>query len=397
MTSDWLSFLPFKGLSIVVDENIPYALEAFGDLGGAVRRVHGRRISPADVRDADALIVRSITRVDEQLLAGSRVRFVGTATIGTDHVDVDYLRARGIAFASAPGSNAISVAEYIVAALLRSAGARHVTLEGATIAVIGVGNVGSRVADKARALGIRVVLNDPPRHRAEPGSTFVPLREALPQADYVTLHVPLVRGGVDATLAMARQPFFAAMRSGSVFLNTSRGPIVDEAALAAAIDSGHIAHAILDVWQHEPDIDPDMVHRAFIATAHIAGYSFDGKVAATEMICSMMVVHFTKMDCGFGIELSLPDPPVPRIDVTSRTDPDEDVLRDVVSAVYDIRADDRALREAMAGDTPGAHFDLLRKTYWQRREFCHTTVVMSADRHSLIEKVRRLGFAAETQ
>ena len=397
MTADALSFQPFRGLSIVVDENIPYALEAFGGLGGTVRRVHGRRIGPADVRDADALIVRSITRVDEQLLAGSRVRFVGTATIGMDHVDVEYLRARGIAFASAPGSNATSVAEYVVAALLTSAGAREATLEGSTIAIVGVGNVGSRVARNAEALGIRVVLNDPPRQRQEASGEFVSLRGAVTQADYVSLHVPLVRTGRDATLAMARAPFFEAMRPGAVFLNTSRGQVVDEGALAAAIDAGRIAHAILDVWQHEPDIDPAMVNRAFIATAHIAGYSFEGKVAATEMICSQMVLHFLPMDCGFGMELELPAPPVPRIDVTSRSDSDEDVLRHIVSAVYDIRADDRALRAAMATDTPGEHFDLLRKTYWQRREFRHTTVVMPAARDSLIRKVTRLGFRSETQ
>ena len=243
---------------------------------------------------------------------------------------------------------------------------------------------------------MRVVLNDPPRQRQE-GGGFVSLPEALAQADYVSLHVPLVRSGPDATVSLARGPFFEALRRSAVFLNTSRGQIVDETALAAAIDSGRIEHAILDVWQREPDIDPAMVNRSFIATPHIAGYSFDGKVAATEMICSLMALHFSGIDGGFGIELELPDPPVPRIDATSRSDPDEEVLHDIVSRVYDIRADDRALRDAMATDTPGAHFDLLRKTYWQRREFRHTTVVLPAARDSLIRKVTRLGFRPETQ
>ena len=387
-----------RRLSIVVDENIPYARESFGSFGSVQLR-HGRRITSADVKDADALIVRSITRVDESLLAGSRVKFVGTATIGTDHVDIDYLREQGIAFASAPGSNATSVAEYIVAALLRSAQARGVVLEGSTIAVVGVGNVGFRVMQRAQALGMHVVLNDPPRQRLEPDGGFVPLADALRQADYVSLHVPLLREGPDATLALAGKTFFETMRPGAVFLNTARGPIVDETALKAAIDDRRVAHAILDVWQHEPAIDPEMVRRTFIATAHIAGYSFDGKVAATEMICSLMVVHFWGMgSAGFGFELTgaLPPPAVPQIDATGRSEPDEDVLRDIVARVYDIRGDDEALRKAVASEAPGEQFDLLRKTYWQRREFRHTTVVVEASRRSLIQKVTKLGFRCET-
>ncbi len=388
-------------LSILVDENVAYALESFGRVG-TVQALPGRRITAADVKHADVLIVRSVTRVNEALLAGSSVKFVGSATIGCDHVDVEYLRARGIAFASAPGSNATSVAEYIVAALLLSAHARQRPLEGSTIAIIGVGNVGTRVAEKARALGMRCLLNDPPRQRSSGDPAFVARHDAIPQAEYVTLHVPLERTGPDATVGMAGRAFFDGMRPDAVFLNTSRGAVVDEEALAGALDSGRVSHAVLDVWQREPDIDAEMVGRAFLATPHIAGYSFDGKVLATGMLFQALCRWLNRPVDGDLSDL-LPPPSVPRIDLTqivAERREDEDLVRTVVSAVYDITEDDRALRGVVAGtdrDTIGVQFDLLRKTYRRRREFCHTTVVLPAERDTLVRTLTNLGFRVETQ
>ncbi len=386
--------MPPDRLSILVDENVPCALESFGRFG-AVRVLPGRHITPADVAGVDVLIVRSVTRVDEALLRDSPVRFVGTATIGCDHVDLEYLKARNVAFASAPGSNANSVAEYVTAALLLSAQARKTTLEGATIAVIGVGNVGTRVVRKAEGLGMRCVLNDPPKRRQTGDAMFVTLPDALANADYVTMHVPLLRGGLDRTEGMARGTFFDAMRRGAVFLNTSRGAVVDETALATALDSGHVAQAIIDVWQGEPDIDPKMVQRAFLATPHIAGYSFDGKVAATSMLYAAFLEWLGRGQ-WIGLEAASP-PDVPRLDVRDRGERDEDLLRSAVLAVYDIQEDDRAMRQAVAEPDRAARFDLLRKTYRRRREFHHTTLVLPGDRDSLIRKAARLGFRTETQ
>ena len=386
--------MPPDRLSILVDENVPFAPESFGQFGSLHVRA-GRHITAADVKDVDVLIVRSVTRVDEALLSGSAVRFVGTATIGCDHIDLDYLQSRGIAFASAPGSNANSVAEYVTAALLLSAQARQTTLEGATIAVVGVGNVGTRVVRKAEGLGMRCVLNDPPRRRQTGDAMFVTLPDALAKADYVTLHVPLLRGGPDRTEGMARAAFFSAMRRGAVFLNTSRGAVVDEAALAAALDSGHVAQAVLDVWQGEPAIDPAMVRRAFLATPHIAGYSFDGKVAATSMLY-VAFLAWLGLSQSMCLEAASP-PDAPRLDFSGRAEADEELLREAVSAAYDIQADDRALREAVAEPDRAARFDLLRKTYPQRREFHHTRLVLPKDRDSLIRKAARLGFGTETQ
>jgi len=381
-------------LSILVDENVPYGAEAFGR-AGTVHILPGRQITSEDVRHTDVLIVRSVTTVDAKLLTGSRVRFVGTATIGTDHIDLQFLQQNGIEFASAPGSNATSVAEYVTAALLLSAHRRGRSLAGATLAVVGVGNVGSRVISKARALGMRPLLVDPPRQRKEPDASFVGLDVALPQADYVTLHVPLTKAGPDATSGMANAAFFAAMRAGAVFINTSRGGVQDEAALAAALDSGHISQAVLDVWRGEPAIDPEIVRRAFLATPHIAGYSFDGKVLATRMLYDSLC-RFLTVPRDLDLTPLLPPAGVPRVDVAGIA-ADEDALRAAVSAVYDIEEDDRALRVATTADPTGAAFDRLRKEYRQRREFPHTTVVISSTRRSLAAQASGLGFRVETQ
>jgi erythronate-4-phosphate dehydrogenase len=399
--------MPPDSLNILVDENVPFAHETFGRLG-AVRVRPGRQITAADVADVDVLVVRSVTRVDENLLRGSRVRFVGTATIGCDHVDRSYLAGRNIPFASAPGSNANSVAEYVTAALLQSAHSRGVPLQGSTIAIIGVGNVGSRVAVKAEALGMRCLLNDPPRQRETGDPVFVPLRDAIAGADYVTLHVPLERQGPDATVGMADACFFDALPSGVVFLNTSRGAVVEEPPLAAALDGGRVAHAILDVWQREPAIDPEMVRRAFIGTPHIAGYSYDGKVAATLMLYAALCDRLGVPEAAqVDLAGALPAADVPIVTLTGRSESDEDLLRAAVSAVYDIEADDRALREAIAGPNAAAgfgsaaseraaRFDLLRKRYRRRREFPHTTLVIPRGRDALMAKAARLGFRVET-
>ena len=381
-------------LSIVVDENVPYGTDAFGRLG-EVRVLPGRKIARTDVEHADVLIVRSVTRVDEALLRGSRVRFVGTATIGTDHVDTTYLQANGIEFASAPGSNAFSVAEYVTAALLLCAQRRGKPLRGCALAVVGVGNVGSRVVGKARPLGLVPLLVDPPRQRKEPRASFMALDEALPQADYVTLHVPLTRSGPDATSGLAGAAFFAKMKPGAVFINTSRGGVHDEAELRMALDSGRVSHAVLDVWRGEPAIDPETVRRTVLATPHIAGYSFDGKVAATVLLYQRLCLFLGRRP-DFDVAPLLPAPPVPRVELHGAAS-DEDALRMAVSAVYDIEEDDRALRRAVAEDPGGAAFDRLRKEYRQRREFTHTTLVISREQKDLAMKATGVGFRVETK
>jgi erythronate-4-phosphate dehydrogenase len=387
-------FDPIMALSIVVDENVPFARETFGRLG-SVTLLAGRKIGAADVRTADVLIVRSVTRVDEALIDGSCVQFVGTATIGVDHVDTSYLARRGIAFASAPGSNANSVSEYITAALLLLASRQGSRLEGSKIGVVGVGNVGSRVVRKAEALGMTCLLNDPPKRRETGNSRYLPLAMVLEQADYVTVHVPLERGGPDPTWEMGNDEFFRRMKPGACFLNSSRGQVVDEKALLRALDSGRVEAAVLDVWQNEPNIDPATVARVFLGTPHIAGYSYDGKVAATMMLYDALCTHLGTI-ADVDLDSLLPVAPTPRLELGGAPEDDDELLRLLVPRIYDIRKDDADLRRAAAaGDERGRQFDLLRKRYPQRREFSNTVLVIPAERPGFRAKAQGLGFKIE--
>jgi len=382
-------------LSIVVDENVPFARQTFGRLG-SVTLLPGRKIGAAEVRAADVLIVRSVTRVGPELIDRSCVQFVGTATIGVDHIDTSYLARRGIAFASAPGSNANSVSEYITAALLLLASRQGRVLEGAKIGVVGVGNVGSRVVKKAEALGMTCLLNDPPKKRETGDSKYQSLESVLSDADYVTVHVPLERSGPDPTWAMCNDGFFATMKPGACFLNSSRGQVVDEKALLRVLDSGKLEASVLDVWQNEPDIDPATVARVFLGTPHIAGYSYDGKVAATIMLYDALCTHLGTIP-DIDLDGLLPPSPIPRLELIDVSESDEEILRSAIRRIYDIRKDDADLRRAAgAGDERGKEFDLLRKRYPQRREFLNTALVIPAARSSLRAKARGLGFKVET-
>jgi len=401
-------------MRIVADENIPYVNEAFGQFGDVIT-LPGRTIDAASVRDADILLVRSITKVNASLLEGSAVRFVGTATIGTDHVDEEYLRSKGIAFASAPGSNANSVAEYVVAALLTLASTRNFSLKGKTIGVVGVGNCGSRVAKKALALEMRVLLNDPPLQRQTGDEKFRPLDELL-SADILTLHVPLTYEGIDATHHLVDETFLSKLRPHCILVNTSRGAVVDGHALASALGSGTIAGAVLDVWENEPNIDLGLLDRVDLGTSHIAGYSLDGKSNATAMMYRA-ACEFLGVEAKWEISSSLPRPYCERIEITCEGRPDsgrcrddrhggtptpfttggrsdEDVIADTVRRVYDIRKDDAALRELRRVDPGerGDFFDHLRKEYPVRREFQNTEVVLSESASHLAGVLEGLGF-----
>ena len=385
-------------MKIVADENIPFAKEAFGRLGQVVT-VKGRTINRDLVRDADALIVRSVTRVNADLLESTGVRFVATATIGFDHVDVEYLRGRGIGFSSAPGSNANSVAEYVVAALLVLAkrglhgqdASATFRLEGKTIGVVGVGNVGNRVVRKADALGMKVLQNDPPLQRQTNDPRFLPL-EALLDADILTFHVPLTRTGPDATYHMIDDGLLGRLKPGAILINTARGAVADSAAILRAAESHRLGGLILDVFEHEPRINPASVERADIATPHIAGYSLDGKVNGTATVYRA-ACEFFGQPVEWDSARAMPQPPHPQL--IARTDcDDEDALRDLVLTVYDIEADDQRLRQIieLSPSKRAVYFDHLRKTYPVRREFQNTCVEVSKDKPSFRLKIASLGF-----
>ena len=379
-------------LLFVADENIPFVREAFGGLGD-VRTMAGREMTPAAVRDAEMLLVRSVTRVNAALLSGSSVRFVGTATIGTDHVDTGWLAREGVRFAAAPGSNADSVAEYIIAALLVVAGRQGRSLAGRTLGIVGVGNVGGRVESRARALGMEVVLNDPPLARRTSEPKYRPLEELF-DCDFITLHVPLEMAGADATRHLADDAFLARMQSDAVLLNSSRGAVADNAALLRALESGEIGGAILDVWEGEPEINVTLLERVALGTPHIAGYSFDGKVKGTAMLhaaaCELLG---TRADWDWAAVMPPAEHRLITLDAAGETV--EEILRDAVLTVYAIERDDEALREirALAPAEQGAFFDQLRKEYPRRREFPNTTVALKGWNTEAAGKLQALGFS----
>jgi erythronate-4-phosphate dehydrogenase len=386
-------------MKIVCATNMPFALEAFRTLG-ETRILEGRTLTPADVRDVEILALRSTTQVNRDLLEGSRVRFVGTATIGTDHLDIPYLERRGIRWCFAPGCNANSVSEYVTAALL-TLGERHgLTWEGKTLGIIGVGNVGSRVALKGDALGLRVLKCDPPRARGAPASAgglapgpFVSLERILAESDVITVHVPLTRTGEDKTLHLADAAFFDRARRGVVFLNAARGPVVDTPALLAALERGQVSHAVLDTWEGEPDYHPGLVQRVDLGTPHIAGHSFEGKVMGTVMVYRE-VCRFLGVPATWSHEPLMPPPLVPEARCAAEGRADEAVLREVVRQVYDIEGDDQRFRATAAGDAASrkAAFDRLRKEYPERREFRYTRVAAAGAGASLARKLAGLGF-----
>ncbi len=376
-------------MKIIVDENIPYGKEAFGALG-EVETAAGRAIDTAMLRDADALIVRSITKVNEALLAGTSVRFVGTCTIGEDHVDKAYLAANDITFTSAPGCNANSVGEYIVAALLTLAQRYDLRLDTMTLGIVGVGNVGAKVFAKATALGMRCVLNDPPLADASKDPIYRPMDEIL-ECDAITLHTPLTRRGKYPTWHLADKEFIRWLQPGAVLINSSRGSVVDAFALEEALRTAHIRAAVLDVWENEPTPNTALLEMTAIATPHIAGYSFDGKVNGTRQVYEALCVF---LECAptWTPDALLPPPPVPDLTVDPRADAP---LTGAVSSVYDIMSDDAEMRGILElpREQHAAYFDGLRKNYPVRREFFNTAVRLTRPDAPLSDTLSGIGFS----
>ncbi|UCC97184.1 MAG: 4-phosphoerythronate dehydrogenase [Phycisphaerales bacterium] len=378
-------------MKIVADANIPFVKECFSSIG-RVDVLGGRQITSDSLDGADVLVVRSITEVDEDLLAGNKVRFVGTATIGFDHIDIDFLRDNHIGFASAPGSNANSAAEYVIAGLLDVVRKYDMDLEGKSIGIIGAGNVGGRVAKKCAALGMEVLLNDPPLARQTRDAKYLPLDELF-GCDFVTLHTPLTFEGPDKTHHLADERFFKSLRQGCVFVNASRGGVTDSEALTAAIREQRLRAVVLDVWENEPAIDTELLKMVDVGTPHIAGYSLDGKIAGLIMIYKAVCDYFGLRPERNAADF-LPEPSVPRVELNQNTGAEQDALLDVVTKVYRIARDDQRLRRILdePAEKRSAYFDGLRKNYPVRREFHNTEVILEDDTDPLAAKLAGLGF-----
>ncbi len=375
-------------MKILVDENMPYARELFSRTGDVVA-VPGRPLPEAELQDASGLMVRSVTKVNAALLAGTPVKFVGTATAGTDHIDDASLAAAGIGFSAAPGCNAIAVVEYVFSALLLLAERDGFALRDRTVGIVGVGNVGSRLQQRLEAWGVKTLLCDPPRADRGDAGDFRPLEELVAQADILTFHTPLFKDGPYKSWHLADTALLLALKPGSILINACRGPVVDNAALLEILKLRRDLSVVLDVWEPEPELNLDLLDRVDIATAHIAGYTLEGKARGTTQVFEAWC-DFIGQPQSVTLESLLPAPEFGTLTLHGKLD--QPTLKRLVHLVYDVRRDDAPLRKVAA--QPG-EFDRLRKQYEERREWSSLRVQCDdAETAAMLEK---LGFRATLQ
>jgi erythronate-4-phosphate dehydrogenase len=371
-------------MKIIADEKIPFlrgVLEPFAD----IEYYPGVQIDRAKIADADALLIRTRTVCNEELLAGSKVKFIASATIGYDHIDTEYCRENDIFWTNAPGCNSGSVMQYIASAIVTHAKARDIDLRERTLGVVGVGNVGEKVVRMAELLGMKVVLNDPPRERTLGPCGFVSLDGILREADIITLHVPLNKGGKDRTFHMVDEKFLERLNKGTLIINSSRGEVLDTSAVKKGLGKGSPESVILDVWEDEPDIDRDLLYVAFLATPHIAGYSADGKANGTMMAIRALSSYF---DLGFD-DWEPDEIPLPadiEIDVDGRNKSFQEIVTDLILHTYNIRNDDQALRNSVSD------FELLRGNYPLRREFGVYWLRLRNIKEEYARRLKKMGF-----
>ena len=372
-------------MKIVCDNKIPFlkgVLEPYAE----VVYLPGRETTPEVVRDADAIITRTRTKCDAALLEGSSVKVIATATIGFDHIDTAWCESHGIVWKNAPGCNSWSVKQYMGSVLATLARKHGFDLSGMTLGVVGVGNVGSKVAEIASLLGMKVLLNDPPRARREGSGGFVSLDEIVDRSDIITLHVPLTREGCDATWHLFDEARISRLNDGQILMNSSRGPVVDNAALKEALKRRALKGAVLDVWEHEPDIDRELMGLLDIATPHIAGYSADGKAngttASVRTVAEYLGLPLTEWSPA---EMPLPAQPLEfTLDAAGKTR--QQVLSEAVLHTYDVLDDDRVLREHPE------LFEKLRGDYPVRREFTAFSVRLEGGTPEEAEILTKIGF-----
>lgn len=374
---------------IVADENIPLIEEFFASFG-EIRRLPGRQITRADVHDADVLLVRSVTRVDRELLEGSAVKFVGTCTIGTDHLALDDFEHAGIQWASAPGCNARGVVDYVLGSLLTLADIEGADLAQRTYGVIGAGEVGGRLVRVLRDLGWKVQVCDPLRQAAE-GGDYVSVEQIIEQCDVISLHTPLSKSGDFATWHLLDEARLNRLKPGTWLINASRGPVVDNAALRNVLNAREDLQAVLDVWEGEPQVDVELADLCVLATPHIAGYSLDGKQRGTAQIYQALCAFLGQTPQVQLADL-LPAPWLAKVELSANSD-QAWALAMVCRGVYDPRRDDADFRRTLTGpvDQQKQAFDGLRKHYPVRREIEGLTVHIEGHNPALTKMAAALG------
>ncbi len=375
-------------LNLVADENMPAVEALFGDFS-TIKRIPGREMCAADIADADILLVRSITRVDQALLSeAQRLKFVGTATIGMDHIDTPVLDARAIAYTNAPGCNADAVVDYTLSGIYKDAQVRGQDLNRLTFAVVGCGQVGSRLVQRLEALGHRPLTCDPLRAN-EPNFVHTPIDEVLRLADVICLHTPLTKQGEEPSEHLLNEARLRRLKPGALLLNAGRGAVIDNVALLRVAQERPDLVLILDVWEHEPEVSLELAQRCFIATPHIAGHSIDGKLRGTWMLYQQVCKAFG-VEQRFALEDILPAPRILGVTLAEEAEPHR-----LLQLVYDQWADDRRFRASLVADQQQQrlNFDQLRKNYPYRREFAALRIAVASPAQQ--RELSAMGFRVE--
>ncbi len=374
-------------MNIIIDENISFGEKLFSQFGN-VKLLSGRQITNTTLKKTDVLIVRSITKVNEQLLENTPVKFVGTATIGTDHIDKEYLKYRKIFFTDAKGCNADAVAEYIFTSIFYLAHKYGIKIRDKVIGIVGVGNIGGRIERLAKILGLQVLKNDPPIQRKTGSNEYIPLNKIY-DADIITLHVPLNKEGEDKTVRLFNENNLKLLHNNIIFMNASRGQVVDNNALLKAIGSKNLK-TILDVWENEPDINIELLDKVEIGTPHIAGYSLEGKVNGTKMIYNSLC-KFLNIKPSGNLVLPVVENSVIEIDTGVEI---EELLFQLFNKIYNIKNDYErmsSIKNKSVGERAG-YFDLLRKNYPLRREFTNYKIKLNSPNPEIIKILKAFRF-----
>ncbi|PID62526.1 MAG: erythronate-4-phosphate dehydrogenase [Ignavibacteriae bacterium] len=357
-------------MNILIDKNITFAEEAFSNLG-KVKLINGREISIKDLENIDVLIVGSTTKVNKELLKDSDIKFVGTATAGTDHIDTDYLNEKGIKFASAAGCNSWAVVEYVYAAIFYFYEKYSLILQNKSIGIIGCGSIGSKIAEVAKVFNIELLINDPPLQRKTGDEKYKSLEEVL-SADIITFHVPLNESGQDKTVHLLNEENINLIKPHALLINTSRGPVIEKEALSKRLSQKRNIFTVIDVWENEPNIDTELLNIIELATPHIAGYSFEGKVNGTKMIYNSLCEFLNTTPAW---QPKLPEIENNKVDIRRAWSPEQN-LHQIINNIYPIWKDGVQMRKLLEvkKEEIANTFDELRKNYKLRREFTNYCV-----------------------
>lgn len=374
-------------MKIIVDENMPYAEELFSQIGDVILKP-GRSLTADDLIDVDALMIRSITKVNADLISkANKLRFVGSATAGMDHVDQPLMKEKGIFFTAAPGCNKVGVAEYVFSVMMVLAQQQGFSVFDKTVGIIGAGQVGSYLEKCLKGMGIKVLLNDPIKQEEGDPRHFTPLAELIEASDIITLHTPITKAGAYPTHHMFDDTVLNGLRADQILINAARGPIVDNSALKRRLQKNDGFTAALDVFEFEPEVDMELLPLLAFATPHVAGYGLEGKARGTTMIFNSYCEFLNNELRAHASDL-LPTAPVPKMLLDRSWD--EAILHNITQVIYDVRKDDALFRREIS--KPGA-FDLMRKNYWDRREY--SAVTLMGNESCNLAPLAELGFQIE--